>query len=282
MGVYDTKPVRLLEKVHGAPAAHPEGYAYCAGFEFEEWRCEPFALHLIEWLPEYALPEPELSMHHGNAYVKLRQAAIRVYTSEKYENRGEAGEIALHAVCRDYFDTIPISPRVFYKSSSNDVVKSFDMVHVRFVANKPEIWLGESKLYSKPSDAVVAAIQSIDAHLQRGFLTNQKLLLGPQIPKTTPHYEDVVALFETQTSLDALIGAAVFVVGIACESSAAQSAKTIDPAYKAAVAQEWQALSQKIVQSGLTAKIKILLIYIPLVDKGALVDEFDRRLKGLQ
>lgn len=35
----------------------------------------------------------------------------------------------LHAVCRDFFGTIPIAPRVFYLTSSNDVVKSFDMAH---------------------------------------------------------------------------------------------------------------------------------------------------------
>jgi uncharacterized protein DUF1837 len=40
---------------------------------------------------------------------------VLVSPLEKYKNRGEAGEIALHAICRDYFDTMPISPRVFYK-----------------------------------------------------------------------------------------------------------------------------------------------------------------------
>ena len=69
----------------------------------------------IEWLPEYALPEDGLAVTHANIYVKLREAAVRVYTSEKYTKRGEAGEITLHAICRDYFDTLPISPRVFLK-----------------------------------------------------------------------------------------------------------------------------------------------------------------------
>ena len=82
--------------------------------------------------PEYALPEDELDVTHANIYVKLKKAAIRVYTSEEYKKRGEAGEVTLHAICRDYFDTLPISPRVFYKSASNDVVKAFDMVHARF------------------------------------------------------------------------------------------------------------------------------------------------------
>lgn len=282
MGTYDTKPVRLLQEIYSAKNETPSGDAYCAGFELEQWRCEPLARHLIEWLPEYALPEPELAISHGNAYVKLQEAAVRVYTSEKYENRGEVGEIALHAICRDYFDTIPISPRVFYKSASNDVVKSFDMVHARFPEGKPEIWLGESKLYKDASDAIGAAIESISTHLDKGFLTNQKLLLGPQIPKTTPHYDDIIALFQSQTSLDQLIGAAVFAVGILCESDAAKTAKTIDDAYKNGAGAEWKYLAKRVSDSGLSAKIRIALIYVPLQSKKDLVDAFDTRLKGLQ
>jgi Cap4 SAVED domain len=125
------------------------------GLSFPRERCRQFADHLIEWLPEYALLEEELRVHHGNIFVKLQQAAVRVYTSDKHQNRGEIGEIALHAICRDFFGTIPISPRVFYKSSSNDVVKAFDMVHAYFPAGKGvELWLGESKLYGDADAAI--------------------------------------------------------------------------------------------------------------------------------
>lgn len=282
MTAYQTKPVRLLQRIHSAPDNAPPGDAFCAGFELEQWRCDPFASHLIEWLPEYALPEPELAFSHGNAYVKLREAAIRVYTSAKYEKRGEAGEIALHAICRDYFDTIPISPRVFYKSTSNDVVKSFDLVHARFPDGKAEIWLGESKLYTRPDKAIEAAIASINEHLDQGFLTSQKLILGPQIPKSTPHYDEITALFKVQTSLDELIASAVFAVAILCDSDAAKAAKKIDDTYVASAASEWTYLAGRIAKSGLSAKIKVALIYVPLQSKAALVRDFDTRLKGLQ
>ncbi|MGY3103591.1 hypothetical protein ACVWW7_000218 [Bradyrhizobium sp. LM6.9] len=112
MTTYVNKPKRFLERLYFKDGDNPVDGICCAGFELKAWRCVPFAEHLIEWLPEYALPEDELSVNHGNMYVKLKQAAIRVYTSEKYKKRGEAGEIALHAICRDYFGTLPISNRV--------------------------------------------------------------------------------------------------------------------------------------------------------------------------
>jgi hypothetical protein len=275
--VYDTKPDRFLKDLHIEDASAPAERIYCAGFELEEWRCVPFARHLIEWLPEYALPEEELNVSHGNMYVKLQQAAVRVYTSEKYKQRGEAGEIALHAICRDYFGTIPISSRVFYKSASNDVVKAFDLVHARFPAKDIlEVWLGESKLYDNASQGITDAIASVRKHIEQGFLQNQKLLLGPQIPKSTPHYEEINAIFKSQTSIDVLLSSSF------SNSDAAKATKDWNDSYVEGVRAELAKLSAKIAESTLSGKIKILLVYVPLASKADLVNAFDAKLKGLQ
>ena len=127
MSVYDLKPVRFLIELSDKNHADLRSSIYCAGFELGKWRCSQFAFHLAEWLPDYALIEEELRVNHANMLIRLNQAAIRVYTSEKYKKRGEAGEIALHAICRDFFHTVPISPRIFYKSASNDPIKAFDI-----------------------------------------------------------------------------------------------------------------------------------------------------------
>src|SRR5262249_362857 len=184
---YVYKPKGFLERLYFDETGNPVQTICCAGFEFSAWRCIPFAEHLVEWLPEYALPEDELAVNHANIYVKLKQAAIRVYTSEKYKKRGEVGEIALHAICREFFGTVPISPRVFYKSSTNDVVKAFDLVHARFppAGSGVELWLGESKLYADTKEAIAEAHKSVTEHIEQGFLNKQKLLLGPQISKQT-------------------------------------------------------------------------------------------------
>lgn len=203
--------------------------------------------------------------------------------STKYEKRGEAGEIALHAICRDYFGTLPLSPRVFYKSASNDVVKAFDMVHVRLVENaKPEIWLGESKLYQDAPGAISDAIASVKLHLDGGFLANQKVLLGPQIPKSPPRYAEVAALFRKNASLDELVRSAVFVIGICCESVAALGAKLSDESYVTKVALKATYLRDRIEASGLSKRVRVLLVYTPLASKKDLIEAFDKRLKGLQ
>lgn len=280
---YKHKPKRFLERPYFDESGNPVQSICCAGFELTAWRCVPFAEHLIEWLPEYSLPEDELDVTHANMYVKLRKAAIRIYTSEKYKKRGEAGEITLHAICRDYFNTLPISPRVFYKSASNDPIKAFDMVHARFPSGGGvELWLGESKLYADTKQAIAEALKSVIEHLDKGFLKEQKFILGPQIPKTTPRYDELLELFGPQTSLDKFLTAGVFVIGILSNSAACAATHKIDNKYKAALEKEYALLRDRLDKSNLTNNIRVVLLYIPLANKDIFVDAFDKKLKGLQ
>jgi hypothetical protein len=279
---YDVKPKRMLTQLSFDTSGNPGYGSYCAGFELQAWRCDAFAEHLMDWIADYALKEDELRVNHANMYVRLKEAAVRVYTSENYEKRGEVGEIILHAICRDYFGTIPFAPRVFYLTASNDVVKSFDMVHVRFLPEKKfELWLGEAKFYEDGEAAIMAAIASVKAHIDKGFLDNQKLLLGPQISNSIPLYQEIRDLFSVQTSLDALFKAAVFPVCIACDSETTATANGFCESYTESIMEELVSLAKKIVASNLNQRITIILIYVPLGSKVKLADAFDARLKKI-
>ena len=62
----------------------------------------------MEWLPEFCLNAQEVkSLHSGNALRMIREAARRVYQTEKYKNRGEFGEIFLHIALRQIYNSIP-------------------------------------------------------------------------------------------------------------------------------------------------------------------------------
>ncbi|WP_227243088.1 HamA C-terminal domain-containing protein [Paraburkholderia caribensis] len=281
MNVYDSTPARLLLQLHSeaSPWQHD---SYCAGFEISQWRCSALADHIIEWLPDYALKEDELNVNHGNIYVRLKEAAARVYSTKAYDKRGELGEITLHAICRDYFKTIPLAPRVFYKTASNDVVKSFDMAHVRYVDDSTfEIWLGESKFYKSGVSAISAAIKSVKEHIDAGFLKREKFILGPQVSQSLPHADKIRKLLASQTSIDALFQNAVFPVCIACDSDAVKMHKDHTAEYIECVYGELTELREKLEQSGLPNKIKMHLIYVPLESKERIAKAFDRRLKGL-
>lgn len=256
----------------------------CAGFEEKEWRSKPYANHLLDWLPNYALDNDELSeFSSANAYSKLRAAAARIYTSEKYETRGEIGEITLHALCRENFGTQQLAPRVHYLSASNDPVKGFDLVHYRVLDDgSVEIWLGESKFMSDGLSAARRAVSSIREHIQSGFLKSEKLLLGPQIPKSTPNYEAVRKVFSANTPVDQIIDKAIFPIGIFASSYAASEFESISNEYVGAISEECAKIAHIIENSDIATQISIVLFYVPLGDKKALMEVFDNKLKALQ
>lgn len=279
---YATRPARLLTQISYQAGTIPPSAIYCAGFELAIWRCDALADHLIEWIADYALHEDELRVHHGNMYVRLKEAAARIYSSAIYARRGEIGEIALHAICREFFGTIPFAPRVFYLTSSNDVVKSFDMVHVRYPDSGPELWLGEAKFYEDGVDGARAAVKSLTDHLDQGFLQSEKLILGPQVSKNIPEYQRIRDLLSVQTSLDELFKTAVFPIGIASESAATSSTTSICEEYASALHVEVAEMSKVIAASELPQKVRLVLIHLPLGSKQKLADAFDARLKGLK
>lgn len=280
---YTSVPERLLTCLYDSSSDSHRQALYCAGFELQEWRCDALADHLMDWLADYALVEDELKVSHANMYVRLREAAARIYTSDKYKMRGEFGEIVLHAICRDFFKTIPLAPRVFYLTASNDVVKSFDMAHVRYLSGGAfELWLGEAKFFQNANDAMNSAIESVKAHIDAGFLKNEKLLLGPQISKSIPNYDEIRALFSPNAPIDKLFQTAAFPILVAADSKAVASGKSHNPTYIASACSELTKLEEKLKASGLREKIRILLIYLPVKSKDDLAAAFDKRLKGLQ
>lgn len=283
MIAYESVPERLLTCLYDSKNDHESQALYCAGFELQQWRCDALADHIMEWLADYALIEEELNVKHTNMYVRLREAATRIYTSDKYKRRGELGEIVLHAICRDFFKTIPLAPRVFYLTASNDVVKSFDMAHVRYLDKGAfELWLGEAKFFQDAGEAMASAIESVNAHIDAGFLKNEKLLLGPQISKNIPNYEGIRALFSPNSPIDKLFQTAAFPILIASDSKAVANGKSHDDSYITDSLAELAKLETKLKASGLREKIRILLIYLPIKSKNDLAAAFDKRLKGVQ
>jgi uncharacterized protein DUF1837 len=186
---------------------NPKLNCVCPGFELKKWRVERLAAHLLDWLPDFAVRHDDLPEQIENItdYRKLIEiAARRVYEIEKSENRGEIGELLLHIVCRQFSGTFPTVSKVYYKSSSNDFVKGFDLVHTRYdqETDELELWLGEAKFWASGSNAVIDAIKSIRKHLDAGFLTSEKILLGGKVSHDTPGYEELEWLFDRDTPLD--------------------------------------------------------------------------------
>ena len=121
----------------------PDLLGVCAGFESRQWRKDQLVDYLFEYLPEFTLTYSELDNLTGeNMVAKMRQIAASIYQSKKFEKRGEFGELLLHAIIRETYNTIPAISKIYYKDSPNETVKGFDAVHVVVTDDTLELWLG--------------------------------------------------------------------------------------------------------------------------------------------
>lgn len=253
----------------------------CPGFELRKWRHELLASHLIDWLPEFAIRHDELPKKIRtitDARKLIEKAAKRVYDTKKSSNRGEIGELLLHAICRHFSGTFPTISKVYYKTSSNEVVKGFDLVHTRYNEKKKELqlWLGEAKFYKNGDRAVTEAIRSITKHLDAGFLRSEKILLGGKISKDTPGYDKLEWLFEKETPLDNIFDRLVIPILIAYDSDHTLNYKD-DNSYDENVLIEVETLQRRFKRK-LPRSISVYCFYLPMSSKAALVRSFDKKL----
>ena len=278
-----TKPATFLTvRVHDVSAT-PSITGLCAGYERGEWRASQFANHIIEWLPEFALKHSELKdMHSGNAVQLLRNAAKRVYESKKFENRGEFGELFLHAAIRQVFDSNPAISKIYYKTTLNETVKGFDAVHVVGPPENLELWLGEAKFYSDIDAAVRAVVGELADHTATDFLRNEFLLIKGKIDPAWPHAKALDDLLAENKSLDEVFSRACVAVLLTYDSLCLSQHTKCDADYAAAFEAEIRKHHADFAGKKLPKDVTIHLILLPLHTKEKLLKELDAKLKTLQ
>jgi hypothetical protein len=145
----------------------PRLRGFCAGYESGKWRSEQLSRYLMNWLPEFALSYSERkSINDTNSVEQIRHAAQVVYDTDKYERRGEFGELILHAMMRETIGTEPAISKIFFKDSVNATVKGFDAVHVLNTPKGLELWVGEVKFYKNITQAIADVIPELEAHFK--------------------------------------------------------------------------------------------------------------------
>lgn len=228
---------KLLTKIIDLLSQQEKLVCYCAGFELGKWRLEPFSRHLIAWLPSAILRPHEIPPNVGDWFKSARAAALRFFKDVDPTKRGEIGELILHIICRQEFNTFPTLGKLFYKSATNENVKGFDLVHTRYFKDedKLELWLGEAKFYSDGKQAAYAAVTSITDHLKHGFLQQEKALIGPLLRKDTPGYDKLKSIFSDTASLDEIVSRLVIPTLITFDSKHAKRYPGDPTTYRRAV-----------------------------------------------
>ena len=110
---------------------------------------------------------------------------VREY-EEQIMKKGEFGELVLHVYLRDYFETVPLLSKIFFKDTDGFTVHGFDAIHIGKDPSdtfKDSLFLGESKIYyRKAGKSGIAGVKDlakdIKEHFYRDFLTREFALVS--------------------------------------------------------------------------------------------------------
>jgi Cap4 SAVED domain len=259
----------------------PPFSSLCAGYDSGLWRAGPFADHLFQWLPFVALSqENQLAFGAHNFVEMIKLAAAHIYKTKKTATRGEIGELIFHLACILHYGTSPVVCKLVLKTSSNDTVKGFDGVHILPKGDDFEIWLGESKFYSDPARGIKEAVASVKDHLIPAFLDMEKAMILGHVAEGIPNREAVKRAFKPQTSKDELLNRAVFPILIAYNSDTVTSHTVLSAQYVEELKAEAEKLRDYFAEKAAGLTVRFVLMFVPMNNKKAVIESFDKKLEA--
>lgn len=284
MSIYRDKPNPFLEVRVQQLDPFPTITGLSAEYERGSWRTAQFADYIFHYLAEFALTHSELEqLTHNTAHQLLRSAAKIVYDSDKFRARGEFGELLLHAVVRQLFDSEPAISKLYYKDSANNTVKGFDGVHV-VVSDQEELelWLGEVKFYKDPKDAIRDVVKELRDHYSDEFLRAEFAVITRMLDPTWEHSEHLLALLDEHTSLDQIIDRIRVPVLLTYDSAIVNAHSDTGDPFPERFQAEIEELHAVFREKDLPASILVHLLLVPLASKQILVEALDAKLKAWQ
>lgn len=260
----------------------PSLLGVCAAYERAAWRCDGLVDHLMDWLPEFCLTHSEFESLNGrNATRLIRRTAHRVYETKKFRNRGEFGELILHALLRQEFKTLPAISKVYFKDANNDTVKGFDAVHVIANGDDLELWLGESKFYTDINAAIRDVIDELHKHTTTDYLRSEFVAIENKIDAQWPHAAKLKRLLHENTSLDDVFSSLCVPVLLTYDSDTTATHTSFSDAYVQEMTAELMKHHAAFASKPLPT-VKILLCLLPLATKAQLVVALDAKLTSWQ
>lgn len=185
---------------------------FMVGFDVNDdgtvsYRIKPFVEKLSHVIHEFAFGFHEGEVTDNTETLsKLTEAAASIYkidafqavkdiynnsgcidddVEDKYLRRGEFGELILHLLLRDFYETLPLLSKIYFKDSYGHTVHGFDAVHIH--EGSKTLWLGESKLYKNGKNGVKALVKDIEEHFKSDYLDSEFIIIS----KKLKHFDNI-------------------------------------------------------------------------------------------
>jgi hypothetical protein len=255
---------------------------YHVGFEANKFRLTPLVEVIRKVIPEFAFGYHDgMNIPFTEVVDRIVEAANTVYLTDKYQKRGEFGELILHLLLRDWCNTIPLVSKIYFKDAHNATVHGFDGIHVTIEGDKKKLWLGESKLYLDGESGVKELAKDVLNHVNGDYLKKEFELIRRKIPKDIAEVEYWMNLMHKHKNLNDVFDS--IVIPLVCTYTSKIFADHDDNTdlYFEALEKECRDLFD-VFSNKVNTEVELLLLLLPVPCKDELNKELDVRLKHMQ
>lgn len=259
-------------------------------FESKKWKMKNFRNFIITNLKECALTEQEKQSLANNEGEILDRAISKLRIND---SSGEIGEIFLHGIMREYYNALPIIPKIFYKQNRDMEAFGFDSVHLTIENQECHLWLGESKLYNSLDEAIKNAIKSLKDNLSDKTITNEARIIANsyELDNLANHHNiqtntltNFKQIINGNINIDRLKGILHVPISIIYDCDYTRSIEEITDDYKTEIEifhkKKGNKISQKIKELSneisYINRIKFHIIFFPIPDKKEIISKINQ------
>lgn len=257
--------------------------AYLIGFDQNKFRLGPLVDVIRSVIPEFSLGYiASKNIDSASIIDKLKEAAETVFTTDKYQKRGEFGELILHFLLRDFHNTTPLISKIWFKDSNNVAVHGFDGVQVSDSGGQKKLWLGESKLYKSGKDGIKDLINDIKKHVNANYIRSEFSLISRKLPENFPDIDYWRLLMHRQQKLDVIFSSIVIPMVCTYTSDVYKNHNDETQPFLDDFEAECLALHAEFTTKMPKSNVEIILLLLPVENKDDLNKEIYERLKNMQ
>lgn len=262
-------------------------------FESNQWRDDKFEAFIIDNIKEAVLTKQEIDSLIGKEWSVIKKSILKLRLDD---NLSEIGEIFLYGIMKNYYNALPVVPKIFYKQNCNDNAKGADSVHIVVdEGNKWSFWLGESKFYKNLKKAISNSIESVKSLLsddtklkkENSIVVNLNIENLIQNDKLIQNIKDVLS---ERTSLDNIKKILHIPISIIYECKNTKETKELSNQYKEKIKQyhkeQATLLSQKLLEElnniPHISEIKFHIIIFPIPDIEGIRNRLKSKFEGIK
>lgn len=250
---------------------------YDVEYDFEEWRGDQLAEHLLQWLPEFCLRASEIANFQIHQIPKALAKSVDMLTHTSVARDRLIAELILHAILRNRENSEPIACKVFY--AVNGKLSAFGNAHIVQQPGQPDqLWLGLSRMISTGTmDQTLQEICDVlDATISRAALTEEREII---VTLREPHHhrpnaEEFNKVLHRNAPAQDMLKVLCFPILLAYDSDALAGGYLSDylATLKTEVTQHYSALAGSLPAK--IQQVRVVVFLVPIESIQQLVQKF--------